>query len=31
MPTFNPNAFVDGIDFDLWKQLNRVPRKAIVQ
>ena len=22
MPTFNPNAFVDGIDADLWKKLN---------
>jgi penicillin-binding protein 2 len=22
MPTYNPNAFVDGIDADLWKKLN---------
>jgi penicillin-binding protein 2 len=29
MPTFNPNAFVDGIDFDLWKQLNESPEKPL--
>jgi penicillin-binding protein 2 len=29
MPTFNPNAFVDGIDFDLWKKLNESPEKPL--
>ena len=25
MPNFNPNSFVDGIDPDLWNQLNQSP------
>jgi penicillin-binding protein 2 len=29
MPTFNPNAFIDGIDADLWKQLNESPNKPL--
>jgi penicillin-binding protein 2 len=29
MPTFNPNAFVDGIDADLWKKLNDSPDKPL--
>lgn len=29
MPTFNPNAFIDGIDADLWKKLNESPEKPL--
>lgn len=29
MPTFNPNAFIDGIDADLWKQLNESLEKPL--
>ena len=28
-PTFDPNAFVDGIDSDLWKKLNDSPEKPL--
>ena len=29
LPTFNPNAFVDGIDADLWKKLNESLEKPL--
>jgi penicillin-binding protein 2 len=29
MPTFNPNAFIDGIDADLWKKLNNSVEKPL--
>jgi len=29
MPTYNPNAFIDGIDADLWKKLNDSPEKPL--
>ena len=29
MPTFNPNAFIDGIDADLWKKLNESLEKPL--
>jgi penicillin-binding protein 2 len=30
VPTFDPNLFIDGIDFDTWKELNEDPDKPLL-